>query len=199
MKYTDPTGAKILNIVTFQYQNSAVNNNAHLGPGKTGEYDKYGNFVFNTVGLYGCLATAVTNIVNTINGQNSSSINEAAGRTQTAAEFSSKDYFIERFSKTTIGHDVLMSAKTITKALKKETGGAYFVQRNKDATSSQLMIDFFANNKDVKAYIIADIGGHFVNVTGYSDGKVQIHNPNKNKPNKVPIEQVRGIYLIQGM
>ncbi len=73
------------------------------------------------------------------------------------------------------------------------------MQRNKDATSSQLMIDFFANNKDVEAYIIADIGGHFVNVTGYSDGKVQIHNPDKNGDTNISLEQVRGIYLIQGM
>lgn len=100
--------------------------------------------------------------------------------------------------------DPLMGPSQISKVLKDMTGNDWFVQRirysddNKDDAFS--LLKKWAEDDEYGGYFIADIGGHFVNVTGYDhvSGELIIHDTsNKNRLGEDV--EIKGFYFIESV
>lgn len=61
----------------------------------------------------------------------------------------------------------------IKQLLKDMTGKDYSVNRIRDTDLTKTVIDTVKNSSNFDAYIVADVGGHFINVTSVDErGKI---------------------------
>ncbi len=60
-------------------------------------------------------------------------------------------------------------------------------------------LEFFSNSEMTDVYMIADVGGHFINLTGYEDGKIQYHDTygNRNTPKNYTLEDIQKIIILE--
>ncbi len=206
VRYIDPTGMKILDITSGQYMNSSTNRSALMGSRRTGDFGgRNGAFRENNLGNFGCLFIAAVNIGNSeareINMKKGVPRNIIPYLDQSAASLAGKDKYF-RFDFPTVGGvgaDANMNESTISALVGDMTGILYSVLRNRDAAQSQVIIKEFAGSDSKNGYIIADVGGHFVNVTGVDEkGNLSFHDTSdRNTPKNYTLEDVRGVYVIQ--
>jgi hypothetical protein len=166
---------------------------------------------YNTIGRYGCLFTAVVNIGNTekertgrvhpraLQLSDGKALNNAMPLRYYAEN---KEYFNHTWNEGTQEFDMLMDAEKIKLLLEDMTGGEYLVTKILGNEKSIKLIKHYANAL-TGVYIIADVGGHFVNVIDIivKDGReqVQVFNPlkNENAPEFFETGAIVGIYLIK--
>jgi RHS repeat-associated protein len=173
VKYVDPDGEKINTITSFDQQN--VGNNAEL---------QMGDYGYNTVGLYGCLFTAVVNIGNTIRQSIPNISTNPGNPARPLSDYNAirngddlPKYFTDTWNGTTQEFDALMNTGTITSLLNDMTDGNLTVTRVDGNSNSLESLDFFSNSKLSNVYIVANVGGHYVNVDEYQGEEFRYHDP----------------------
>ena len=197
ISYTDPNGLDILSITSMQYQNSITNKNLDVGSEKTGFYNRQNNYITNTIGRFGCLFVCAINIGNSFNQANSSNYNE-----QTVASLANNDSYFNFFlSRTDLGTDFNSDSQKIGQLLKDMTGKDFNVMRIKHRNLTLASIDAINSDSSKSSYIIADVGGHFINITGIdSDGNIEYFDPYiRNIPKDYTWSDIKGAYFIMEM
>ena len=194
VKYTDPDGNEIIALKSFLLQDSALNENLQMGSMKTGAWDKNGVLRENTMGRYGCLFTCAVNVGNTICKRNGFISNNIQ-----LSELSSNDnYFMYVPSKIGLGTDVITGTKQIKNLLKDMTGKSFSVERYRTSSVARTLITLTSKNYIKDSYIIADVGGHFINIEGFdSEGRLLYFDPSMRNKKSYDINDIRGIYLMQ--
>ena len=204
LRFVDPTGLFINNITDFQKQNTGENKNASLGVPGTYYWNKYNRAAANTVGNFGCLLVSSINIANTESGN---------GISASSISSNTKYFNIYNQSKSvsTIagevrlsgGKDVLMDSEKISSLLKHMTGTDYFVERIREDSPVQEMLKEISEMEYYGVYIIADVDGHFVNLTDYSrddEGNtiISYYDPYERSVQKsYSAEDIKGYYMIE--
>ena len=195
VRYVDPDGNSIIMIRSFLLQNSVNNKNLQMGPERTYWTNPRNVKIENTIGRYGCLFTCVVNIGNTIAKRN----NLITSNYQLSEFNSGEDYFTYDKCVNISGIDCNLSVDGIKNILKDMTRKDCTVTRYYDSTASKVLIDLINKNKLSDAFIIADVGGHFINIMGVNnDGTLIVHDPYIfDTPRQYTINDLKGIYLIR--
>ena len=194
VKYTDPDGNEIIALKSFLLQDNALNENLQMGSMKTDAWDKNGVLRENTVGRYGCLFTCAVNVGNTICKRNGLISNNIQ-----LSELSSNDnYFMYVPSGTGLGTDVITGTEQIKNLLKDMTGKSFSVERYRTSSVARTLITLASKNYIKDSYIIADVGGHFINIEGFdSEGRLLYFDPSMRNEKSYDLNDIRGIYLMQ--
>jgi hypothetical protein len=163
VRYVDPDGLEIKNVVVRAMQNLPTI--AHLPLGN--------NNTANAFGKWGCFFTAVMNVANTIqvNKYGDSSFN------QRISAFSNNTKYFLLDSKS--GYIENLYVNGVKNLLNDLTGDSFSVARyGRNTGDNPVAVLNFYNNSAADYFIIADVGGHFVNVTGLDPGtgELSIHN-----------------------
>jgi hypothetical protein len=91
-----------------------------------------------------------------------------------------------------------MGKETIQGLLSDMTKKDIFVSDKIQGNVQSLRLIDHYDQSQADVYIIADVGGHFVNVLGVnSDGTISVHNTDKNGPSSYDRSTIQGIYVIQ--
>ena len=97
-----------------------------------------------------------------------------------------------------MGTDFATTASEVKSLLKDMTGKELSVERIFDKSYAHMQMKLADMSKIKDAYIIADVGGHFINITSCSeDGKIEYFDPYQRITSKeYTLKDVKGIYLI---
>jgi RHS repeat-associated protein len=194
VKYTDPDGEIINDITSRATQNSPGVAQLPLGNNRTK----------NAFGRLGCFFTAIMNITNTIlTGKFGDT-----GQNKSIADFSNNTgYFVLDPDS---GFKENLSTAGVARLLKDSTGDQYSVVRYGKNTGDDPAVALKVYNESAAEYFaVADVGGHFVNVTGFnSESGIMFHDTfdrtrNSSGGNKAPNPQsyeladIKTIYVIK--
>jgi RHS repeat-associated protein len=213
LRFIDPTGMYINPINSFQHQNSISNTNASLGNSGSMYWDKNNRPKDNSLGNFGCLLTAVVNVGNTERAKTASTYQ--GGLAMSARSLSGNEkYTISPDQQKNIltmtgelslggGKDVLMTESSIESLLNDMSGQKFDAKRYRgDSSEMQEVLKEIANMKDDGFYIIADVGGHFINVQELTKDKkgslvLNYHDPFDNNKKSYELGSVKGFYRIE--
>ena len=194
VKYVDPNGKKIKPITSRNYQNEDKNKNLNVGKEETGFYDNQGKYIRNTIGKFGCLFTCVINVGNSYNQETVEEYSD-----HQLKDYAKDDKYFNFFlSSKVVGTDFATTASEVKSLLKDMTGKEFSVERIFDKSYAHMQMKLADMSKIKDAYIIADVGGHFINITSCSeDGKIEYFDPYQRITSKeYTLKDVKGIYLI---
>jgi RHS repeat-associated protein len=194
VKYIDPDGEKLKNVTSRATQNTPGTAQLPLGDNKS----------TNAFGRWGCFFTAVMNIANTIqmdkydDTNNNGSISDFSDDTK---------YFLPDLN---TGFTENLYVGGVNSLLHDVTGDYYAVDKyRKGAKNDPVEALNFFNNSTNDYFVIADVGGHFVNVLGIGEADtLLVHDTydrtrNYSGANKTPttkeykLEDIRSIYVIK--
>ena len=195
--FVDPDGREILPITSRQYQNSVLNKDLNVGSEKTGFYNRQNNYVTNTIGRFGCLFVCAVNVGNSYNQINSANYSEQ----QVSSLAKNDDYFDFFLSRDVLGTDFVSGPKHIGMLLADMTGKEFNVMRVSHKNITELSIEAINSDSSKSSYIIADVGGHFINITGIdSEGNISYFDPYIRSTKKdYSMNDIKGAYFIMEM
>jgi hypothetical protein len=193
VKLTDPTGAIINRITSFDTQNSDKNKQIVMGPNLLMVPLPSGKELEGRMENFGCLFTAMVNIGNTIRHQTPNSSSATGDPARPVSDYAgNQDYYAPDS----------VAFQNAPGLLKSMTGKDFSVYRLKDnREASQQMIQFYNESTISGAYIIAEVdgpyGSHFLNLLGVDlDGKLQFHDPLGGNA-EYKLTDVKGVFIIQ--
>jgi hypothetical protein len=196
VKLTDPTGAIINGITSFDTQNSDRNKQLVMGPNLLPVTLSNGKQHDGTIGNFGCLFTAMVNIGNTIRHQTPNISSAVGDPMRPVSDYAgNQDYYAP-------GSVVFQNASGLLKAM---TGKDFSVSRMWGRESSQQWIQHYNDSTTSSAYLVAEVdgpygGSHFINVLGVNeDGSLMVHDTygrTPGKEQKYDLEDVKGLYII---
>ena len=140
IKYVDPNGEKILDIISKQYQNSSENKNVYIGSFPSGYFNSDGKYIRNTVGDFGCLFVSTVNVGNSYNKMTDSS--EGYSEISVSSLASNDSYFsfftVSEWNANYSGKDFASGPKEISKLLFDITGENFSVERYSGSETKSL-------------------------------------------------------------
>jgi RHS repeat-associated protein len=197
VRYVDPDGKIINSLRYWDHQDNSRNGNLDMGSYRT--YDS-SEGPANTIGRYGCLFTSVVNIGNTERLNRTVLGVPVSDRTLPLSDLASNDkYYPATKNGKEGGYDRNMTASTIKELLDDMTGGNFYVSNKIEGNARAMRLIRHYERSLTRAYIIADVGGHFVNVLGLNKdtGGIIVHDPLVNGKKEYEASRVKGIFVIQ--
>jgi RHS repeat-associated protein len=194
VKLTDPTGAIINRITSFDTQNSDRNKQLVMGPNLLPVPLPDGRELEGYIGYFGCLFAAMVNIGNTIR-QQTPNISSALGNpARPLSDYvGNQNYYVP-------DSVLFQNAPGLLKAM---TGKDFTAHRVRNGASAQNLIQFYNESTTSGAYIIGEVhsekfGTHFINILGVeSDGNLIYHDTYENNGEKYTLSSITGLWAIQ--